>query len=72
MASAEEHEMHEQIMEKSGIDTRSVEIRTVRDQKAALLKDITRVETYPLLAKGIKVMGAIYDVETGKLNPVNN
>jgi carbonic anhydrase len=72
MASAEEHEMHQQIMDKSGIDTRSVEIRTVRDQKAALLKDITRVETYPLLAKGIKVMGAIYDVETGKLNPVNN
>ena len=72
MASAEEHEMHQQIMEKSGIDTRSVEIRTVRDQKAALLKDITRVETYPLLAKNIKVMGAIYNVETGKLNPVTN
>ena len=72
MASAEEHEMHQQIMEKSGIDTRSVEIRTVRDQKAALLKDITRVETYPLLAKNIKVMGAIYNVETGKLNPVAN
>ena len=71
MASAEEHEMHQQIMEKSGIDTRSVEIRTVRDQKAALLKDITRVETYPLLAKNIKVMGAIYNVETGKLNPVS-
>lgn len=72
MASAEEHEMHQQILEKSGIDTRSVEIRTVRDQKAALIKDITRVETYPLLAKNVKVMGAIYDVETGKLNPVSN
>jgi carbonic anhydrase len=72
MASAEEHEMHQQILEKSGIDTRSVEIRTVRDQKAALIKDITRVETYPLLASNIKVMGAIYDVETGKLNPVSN
>ena len=71
MASAEEHEMHQQILEKSGIDTRSVEIRTVKDQKAALLKDITRVETYPLLAKNIKVMGAIYDVESGKLNPIN-
>lgn len=71
MASAEEHEMHQQILEKSGIDTRSVEIRTVRDQRAALLKDITRVETYPLLAKNIKVMGAIYNVETGKLTPVS-
>ena len=72
MASAEEHEMHQQILDRSGIDTRSVEIRTVRDQKAALIKDITRVETYPLLAKGIKVMGAIYDVESGKLTPVSN
>jgi len=72
MASGEEAEMHEEIFDKSGIDTRSVEIRTVRDQKAALIKDITRVETYPLLAKGIKVMGAIYDVESGKLTPVNN
>ena len=71
MASAEEHEMHQQIMDKSGMDTRSIEIRTVRDQKAALLKDITRVETYPLLAKDVKVMGAIYDVNTGKLNPIN-
>jgi len=71
MASAEEHEMHQQIFDKSGIDTRSVEIRTVKDQKAALIKDVTRVETYPLLAKNIKVMGAIYDVETGKLNPIN-
>lgn len=72
MASAEEHEMHQQILDKSGIDTRSVEIRTVRDQKVALIQDITRVETYPLLAKGIKVMGAIYNVESGKLTPVNN
>jgi carbonic anhydrase len=71
MASAAEDEMHRQILAKSGIDTRSVEIRTVSDQKAALLSDITRVETYPLLAKNVKVMGAIYDVETGKLNPVS-
>ena len=71
MAAGEENEMHQEIMDKSGIDTRSVEIRTVRDQKAALLKDITRVETYPLLAKNIKVMGAIYDVNSGKLTPIS-
>ena len=57
-------------MEKSGIDTRSVEIRTVKDQKAALLSDIIRIETSPLLKKPITVMGAIYDVNTGKITPV--
>jgi len=71
MASGEEHEIHAAIKEKSGIDTRSIEIRTVKDQKKALLADITRVETYPLLASNLKVMGAIFDVATGTLTPIN-
>ena len=70
MASATEDEMHALIMEKSGVDTRGVEIRTVKDQEAALIKDIGRIESYPLLKSGITVMGAIYDVKSGKLNPI--
>ena len=71
MASATEDEIHSTILENSGIDTRSIEIRTVKDPLAALEKDITRIETYPFLKKGIKVMGAVYDVKSGKLSPVN-
>jgi carbonic anhydrase len=71
MASADEAEMHAAIMEKSGVDTRGIEIRTVKDQKTALLKDIQRIESYPLLAKEIKVMGAIFDVSDGLLTPIN-
>ena len=71
MASGEEAEIHQAIKDKSGVDTRSIEIRTVRDQLKALQMDITRIETYPLLAKDIKIMGAIYDVATGLLSPVN-
>ena len=70
MASGEEYEVHKAIFDKSGIDTRSIEIRTVRDQLAALQSDIIRIETYPLLNKPLVVMGAIYDVKTGKLNPI--
>ena len=70
MASATEDEMHALIQEKSGIDTRGVEIRTVKDQQAALITDIQRIESYPLLKSGITVMGAIYDVKSGKLNPI--
>ena len=70
MASATEEEMHALILEKSGVDTRGVEIRTVKDQQAALIKDIGRIESYPLLKNGITVMGAIYDVKSGKLNPI--
>ena len=71
MASGTEEEIHAAILESSGVDTRSIEIRTVRDQLAALEKDITRIETYPFLKKGITVMGAIYDVKSGKLSPIN-
>jgi carbonic anhydrase len=70
MASATEDEMHALIQERSGIDTRGVEIRTVKDQRAALVTDIQRIESYPLVKSGITVMGAIYDVKSGKLNPI--
>ncbi len=70
MASATEEQIHATILEKSGVDTRGIEIRTVADPLAALKQDLGRVESYPLLAKDIKVMGAIYDVATGLLNPI--
>ena len=71
LASATEDEVHALILEKSGVDTRGIEIRTVKDQQAALVKDVQRIESYPLLKQGIIVMGAIYDVKSGKLNPIN-
>ena len=70
MASGEEHEIHAAILEKSGIDTRGIEIRTVKDQMKALMTDIQRIESYPLLAKNVKVMGAVFSVESGTLTPV--
>lgn len=69
MASATEAEIHEMISSEHGVDTRSVEFRTVRDQVAALATDVMRIRTYPLLADGVTVGGAIYDVHTGLLMP---
>ena len=70
MASGEEQEIHAAILEKSGIDTRGIGIRTVKDQMKALITDIQRIESYPLLAKNVKVMGAVFSVESGTLTPV--
>ena len=70
MARGTEDEVHAAMFEKSGIDTRSIEIRTVTDQRAALETDITRIRSYPLLPPEIAVAGAIYDVKTGKLERV--
>jgi len=70
MASADEPTIHQTIFDASGIDTRSIEIRTVSNQLAALKTDVTRILTYPLLPQGIEVMGAIYDVKSGKLEKI--
>lgn len=70
MASASEAEMHDLILEDSGVDTRSMEFRTVVDQEAALLTDVVRIRSNPLLPAGLIVGGAIYDVHTGVLSPV--
>jgi len=71
MASGTEAEMHARIMQEYGIDTRSVEIRTVADQMSALVTDIVRVRSFPLLPPGLVVAGAIYDVTSGRLRPVD-
>ena len=68
MASGTEPQIHQAIFEASGVDTRSMEIRTVTDQRAALEIDITRIKTYPLLPKDLEVVGGFYDVKTGKLD----
>ena len=71
MASGTEAQMHKAILEESGIDTRSIEIRTVADQSAALATDVQRIRSYPLLPSTLTVAGAIYDVHTGLINPVD-
>lgn len=69
MASGEEVDIHEAIWEKAGVDTRSVEIRTVTDQRSALITDINRVRAYPLLPDTLVVAGALLDIRTGRLEP---
>ncbi len=67
MASGTEAEIHAAILEKSGVDTRSIEIRTVRDPLEALEIDLDRIRSFPLLAANIEVAGAIFNVRTGEL-----
>ena len=71
MANESESQIHQTIEDKFGVDTRSVEFRTVENQRDALAYDVTRIRSYPLLQSGVVVGGAIYDVTTGKLEPVD-
>jgi carbonic anhydrase len=63
--------IHQTIQSQYAVDTRSLEFCTVSDQHEALALDTDRIRSYPLLQKGVTVAGAIYNVSTGKLEPVD-
>ncbi|GAA3602321.1 carbonic anhydrase [Nonomuraea rosea] len=56
------------LTQERGVDTRSLEFRTVPDQNEALRHDLVRIRTSPFLPEGMPVAGAIYDVRTGRLS----
>lgn len=70
MASVEnDNEVHDIIEERHGVDTRSLEFHTDNNQLGALRHDLERIRHHPLLPKGLPVTGAIYDVDTGRVDP---
>ena len=71
MASATEDQIHETIAAEYGVDTRSLEFRVVEDPTAALRSDLIRIRAFPLLPKDLAVGGAVYDVHTGYLAPLD-
>jgi carbonic anhydrase len=69
MTKVTDDEVHA-IAARRGVDTRSLDFHTVPDQDAALRHDLTRIRTSPFLPAGMPVGGAVYDVRTGRLMPV--
>ncbi len=71
MASGDEDSIHRSIEDKHGVDTRQVEFKMVTDQRAALAADVESIRKFAILPKTLKVAGAIYNVATGELEPVD-
>jgi carbonic anhydrase len=44
-----------------------IEWHTIANQKQAVIDDVVRIRTHPLVPKSIPIYGYIYDVKTGKL-----
>jgi carbonic anhydrase len=44
-----------------------IEWLTIKDQKQAVLDDVSRIRAHPLVPKSIPVYGYIYDVKSGRL-----
>jgi len=71
MAQVDDVEIHREIDTKHGIDTSEIEFKTVPDQRQALIEDVQKVRSYRLINKDVIVGGAMYDVATGKITPVD-
>lgn len=44
-----------------------IEWLTISDQKGAVVDDVLRIRTHPLVPASIPIYGFIYDVQSGKL-----
>jgi carbonic anhydrase len=71
LAQVDDVEIHREIDTKYGIDTSEIEFKTVPDQRQALIEDVQKIRGYRLINKNVVVGGAIYDVATGKITPVD-
>jgi len=71
MAKGDESDVHRLIAERSGVDTSAIPFKIVTDQRAQLAEDVSAIRSYELLPKTIVVAGAIYDVHSGELSPVD-
>lgn len=71
MAQVDDVEIHREIDTKYGVDTSEIEFKTVPDQRDALIEDVQKIRSYRLIKTGVVVGGAIYDVATGKITPVD-
>ncbi|WP_159942725.1 MULTISPECIES: carbonic anhydrase [unclassified Nocardiopsis] len=63
--------VHDLIEEQHGVDTRSLDFHTASDQMGALRRGLERIRRHPLLPEGLAVAGALYDVDTGRVKPVD-
>jgi carbonic anhydrase len=71
MAQVDDVEIHREIDTKYGVDSSEIEFKTVPDQRQALIEDVQKIRSYRLIKTGVVVGGAIYDVATGKITPVD-
>lgn len=67
MGSSTEDEMHRKISEHTGTDATWLTLGMIPDQRAAVLHDVHKVRSHPLVGDHITVGGFIYDVDSGKL-----
>ena len=67
MTKVTDDQVHSELLAR-GVDSRSLEFRTIGDQVEALRLDVQRIRSSPYLPAGLPVVGGIYHVSTGLID----
>ena len=68
MASLNVADVTETLERLSGLDFSTFEPRMIENQEEKLRRDVATLLANPLLKNDVQVRGAIYDVDSGKVN----
>lgn len=71
MAAATDDELKELVKERRGIDEVPIEFHTIDDAEQAVHDDVALLRSSPYLSDDLDIGGFVYDVQTGKLTPVD-
>ena len=69
MTKNTDDDVHAKVLAQ-GVDSRSIDFRTISDQEATLVHDVQRIRSWPFLPAGMPVAGGIYDVRSGRVRIV--
>jgi len=64
-------DLHKKLREETGADASHIDFLPFGDLEQSVRDDVKRIQESPLIARGTSVRGFIYDVSTGKLEPVS-
>lgn len=70
-AQQDETRIDKLIAERHGVDTRSLELRTVEGHVGASRTDVTPIRSLPFLHGGVRVGGALDHIESGPLELID-
>ena len=70
VASGEDSEIAQKVLDKDGTDIRGMRLGASRDQENGVRFDVTALRSHPLIAGHAEVGGFKYDVDTGLLTEI--
>ncbi len=71
MATTSEEELLRRLSSTAGVDASWMSLGVIEDQEQTIRDDVLKVVAHPLIGDHVAVRGFLYDVDTGRLQPVD-